>query len=105
MDVKMNNETIEVLVNFIKQQEGWSLDELRDDLIGEGKLMNYENNDKNFTVDVDECSVVWGDIDDGDHICNAGDLVNDYGWKLLMGVCNMLESFKDQECFLYKDGE
>lgn len=110
MDVKMSNNTIDVLVNFIKQQEGWSMSELRDDLIGEGKLMtssttNYEG--ELFAIDTDECSVLWGCLhdDDAQLVCNVGDLINDYGRRLLNAMCCMLESFKDQESFLYKKDE
>jgi len=105
MDVKMDSNTIDVLINFIRNQEGWSMRELRDDLIDEGGLMKHNINGTNFTVSLDECSVIWGCDEDADDICLVEDLINDYGWKLLMSVCNMLESFKNQECFLYKDGE
>jgi len=102
MEVKMDNNTLEVLASVIREQEGWDLNELICDLLGETGMMKSEVG-KEFTVNADECSIVWGDIEDGEDLCNASDLINDYTRRLLKGVCNVIESFKNQECYLHRD--
>jgi len=108
MDVKMNNDTIDVIVNFIRNQEGWSLGELKSELLSETQLLR-SNGGQGFNVDEEECSVIWGTltagIDEVEELCCADNLISSYTTKLLDAFCNMLESFKDQECFLYNGGE
>jgi len=79
----MSNKKLQQIIDFFELEEGYSKNEIISDILGEIKgLKNY---------DADEIELKW----DKEHLMILDDFVNEFYYKLIEGVCNVLKSFKD----------
>ena len=81
----MSNNKLQQIINFFELEEGYSKNDIISDILKEIKgLKNY---------DADEIGLEW----DGEHLMTLNDFVNEFYYKLIEGVCNVIESFKKEK--------
>lgn len=90
--MKANKKTLMAVKQFLLNEEGWELDELKEEIVEETKLFkNKEMGD--HTLATDECGIEW----DGKEVCVLSELVDSYTYILLRKVCNVIESFAGED--------
>jgi hypothetical protein len=88
--MKADKRTLMVVKQFLKNREGWDLDELKENIVGEtGLIRNKEMGD----LMTDECGIEW----DGKDICMLDDFINKFTDIFIDDVCNVLDSFVDED--------
>jgi len=81
----MSNKKLQQIIDFFELEEGYNKNEIISDMIGEIKgLKGYSS---------DEIRLEW----DGEHLMTLDDFVNEFYYKLIEGVCNVIESFKKEK--------
>ncbi|WP_283695790.1 hypothetical protein [Clostridium perfringens] len=98
--MKANKKTLMVVKNYLKNEEGYDLDEVISDIVSETNMLKAKEMGDN-TLSIDECSINWGD----DEICVLEDFINDYTNKFIDKICNVLDSFvgEDIDWYLEED--
>jgi hypothetical protein len=100
--MKANKKTLMAVKSYLENKEGWDLDELISEMVHSTKLLKHKDMGEH-TLSMDECGIEW----DGDNICLLEDFVESYTDKFIEGICNILDSFVDEDidCYLYNEEE
>jgi len=78
----MSNKKLQQIIDFFELEEGYSKNDIISDIIGEIKeLQGYSS---------DEIGLEW----DGKYLMNLDDFVNDFYYKLIERICNVIKSFQ-----------
>jgi hypothetical protein len=94
--MKANKKTLMAVKQFLLNEEGWELDQLKEEIVEETKLLkNKEMGD--HTLATDECGIEW----DGKEVCVLSEFVDSYTKILLEKVCNVIESFAGEDISEY----
>ncbi|MGU8921427.1 hypothetical protein ACV3UV_12020 [Clostridium perfringens] len=86
--MKANKKTLMAVKNYLKNEEGYDLDEVISDIVSETNMLKAKEMG-DATLSLDECSINWGD----DEVCVLEDFINDYTNKFIDKICNVLDSF------------
>lgn len=98
--MKANKKTLMAVKQFLELQEGWDIDELKEEIVSKTKLLKHEDMGEH-TLYTDECGIVWGE----DDICNLSDFVDSYTNIFVEKMCAILDSFIGEDISLYFDEE
>ncbi|MGM8331726.1 hypothetical protein [Clostridium perfringens] len=98
--MKANRKTLIAVKNYLKNEEGYDLDEVISDIVSETNMLKVKEMGDN-TLSLDECSINWGD----DEVCVLEDFINDYTNKFINKICNVLDSFVDEDIDWYLEEE
>lgn len=98
--MKANKKTLMAVKQFLENQEGWDLDEVKAEIVEETKLLKTKEMGEN-TLATDECGIEW----DGKEVCVLSEFVDKYTDVLLEKVCNVLDSFVGEDISCYLDEE
>ena len=96
--MKANKKTLMAVKYFLQNEEGWDLDEIISETVGETKLLKH-NSMGEQSLDPNECEILWGD----DMICCLQDFVDVYTRGFLEKVCNVIDSFVGEDLSYYED--
>src|SRR5574344_2746587 len=96
---KANKKTLMAVKQFFEMQEGWDLDELKEEIVSETKLLKTKEG--KCTLATDECGIEWDDKE----VCVLSDFIDSYTDKFIDRICNVLDSFvgEDLDDYLYDD--
>lgn len=92
--MKADKNTLMGVKNFLELRQGWSLDEVKDDIVSETGLLKHKEVGDLFT---DECGIEW----DGDNICVLEEFIDMYTDIFIKKICNVLDSFIDENLDYY----
>lgn len=98
--MKANKKTLMAVKQFLQNQEGWDLDELKDDIVVETKLLKSKEMG-DVTLATDECGITWGD----ENICVLCNFIDHYTDKFIEKMCNVLDSFVGEDISYYFEDE
>lgn len=98
--MKANRKTLIAVKNYLKNEEGYDLDEVISDIVSETNMLKAKEMG-DVTLSLDECSINWGD----DEVCVLEDFINDYTNKFINKICNVLDSFVDEDIDWYLEEE
>ena len=87
-----NKKTLMAVKQFLGLEEGWNLDELKEEIASETKLLKHKEMG-DHTLAMDECGINWGD----DEICVLSDFIDAYSNVFIQKLCNVLDSFVDED--------
>ncbi len=92
--MKANKKTLAAVKRYILEPEGYDMDELIGGIISETGCLKVDD----LLVDHDECEIKW----DGEPVCNLDDFVVVFTDKFIEHICNVLDSFVDEDidCYL-----
>jgi hypothetical protein len=88
--MKANKKTLMAVKSYFENREGWDIEELIDDCTRSTKLLKDEEIGE---LSLDECDIVW----DGKSVCLLCGFIEAYTEQLLNCVCNVLDSFVDED--------
>lgn len=95
--MKANKKTLMAVKSFLEnEQEYWDKDEMISDIVAETKLLKHEIMGEHMIAS-DECAIEW----DGHDICNLDDFVIAFADGFLEKICNILDSFVDDDISCY----
>ncbi|MDU4051171.1 MAG: hypothetical protein E7H33_09665 [Clostridium perfringens] len=94
--MKANKETLMAIKNYLQNEEGYDLEEIISDMVSETNILKAREMG-DITLSMDECSVNWGD----DEICVLEDFINSYTRIFMNKICNVVDSFVDEDIDLY----
>lgn len=94
--MKANKKTLMAVKQFLELQEGWDLDELKDEIVEETKLLKTKEMGEH-TLATDECGIEWG----GEDVCVLADFVDSYTDIFIEKICNILDSFVEEDLLDY----
>ena len=94
--MKANKKTLMAVKNYLKNEEGYDLDEVISDIVSETNMLKVKEMGDN-TLSLDECSINWGD----DEVCVLEDFINDYTEKFIDKICSVLDSFVGEDIDWY----
>lgn len=89
---KLNKKTLMAAKQFLELQEGWDLEELKEEMVTETKLLQHGKVGED-TLATDECGVTW----DNEDICGLSDFIDAYTDIFIEKICNVLESFMEED--------
>jgi hypothetical protein len=98
--MKANKKTLMAVKQFLEQQEGWDLDELIEEMVGETKLLKHKEMGEH-TLATDECGIEWNKED----ICVLSEFVDSYSQIFISKICNILDSFVGDDISCYFEDE
>ena len=98
--MKANRKTLIAVKNYLKNEEGYDLDEVILDIVSETNMLKAKEMG-DATLSLDECSINWGD----DEVCVLEDFINDYTNKFIDKICNVLDSFVGENIDWYLEEE
>lgn len=88
---KENEESIKVkleeIKEYLEQREGWSLEELIEEIAHSTKLLKFKQGLGELSID--ECEIGWGE----DYICDLSEFIESYTNEFIKKVCNVIDSF------------
>lgn len=90
--MKASRKTLMAVKQFLGLEEGWNLDELKEEIAAETKLLKHKGMGGD-TLAMDECGINWGD----DEICVLSDFIDAYSNVFIQKLCNVLDSFVDED--------
>lgn len=101
--MKANKKTLMAVKHFLEYQEGWDLDELKEEIVAETKMLRHKEMG-DHTLATDECCIVWGEDDE---ICVLQDFIDEYTNVFIKKLCNVLDSFvgEDISCYFEEEEE
>lgn len=100
--MKANKKTLMAVKQFLELQEGWDLDELKDEIIEETKLLRgKEMGEYTLALATDECGIEW----DNEFVCVLSDFVDSYTDIFIEKFCNILDSFVGEDISYCSDEE
>lgn len=99
--MKANKKTLMAVKRYLQEQEGWDLGEVISDIVSETGML--KSGDTSITAD--ECTVIWGTQSEGDDICDLQDFIDEFTYKFIERVCNILDSFVGDDIDCYFEGE
>ena len=85
MEKSKINKTLEEAINYLKEGEGWDKQEFIDEILHDIKGLNGWFSD--------EIRLEWG----GNTLMVLDDFTKEFYNLLIKGVCNIIESFKENE--------
>lgn len=94
--MKANKETLTAIKNYLQNEEGYDLEEVINDMVSETNILKTREMG-DITLSMDECSVNWGD----DEVCVLEDFLNSYTRIFMNKICNVVDSFVDEDIDLY----
>ena len=95
--MKANKKTLIAVKKFLNEdRESWDIDELKNDLVVDTNLLKCKSMGKD-TLSTDECSIEWGE----EEICNLQDFIDEYTYGFIEKICNILDSFIDEDISYY----
>lgn len=98
--VESNKKALMAVKQFLELQEGWDLEELKEEITAETKLLKHGKMGES-TLATDECGITWDDED----ICTLSDFIDTYTDIFIEKICNVLESFTEEDVSRYPDGD
>ncbi len=98
--MKANKKTLMAVKNYLKNEEGYDLDEVISDIVSETNMLKTKEIG-DVVLSLDECSINWGD----DEVCVLEDFINDYTNKFIDKICNVLDSFVGEDIDWYLEEE
>jgi len=95
--MKANKEILMVVKHFLSDEsESWDKDEIFEEIAYETQLLK---NESVGDLSADECGVEWG----GDEVCNLQDFINSFSNIFIEKICNVLDSFVDEDIDCYSE--
>ncbi|MGL4573037.1 MAG: hypothetical protein ACRCVJ_18500 [Clostridium sp.] len=94
--MKANKETLIAIKKFLQEREGYDLDEVISDIVSATGLLKHKEMGEH-TLSMDECGITWGD----DEICVLEDFVDSYTEIFINKICNVINSFVDEDISVY----
>lgn len=98
--MKANKKTLMAVKQFLECQEGWDLDELKNEIVEETKLLKIKEMGE-YTLATDECGIEWDNKD----ICVLSEFIDKYTDIFIEKVCNVLDSFVGENISFYSNEE
>lgn len=95
--MKADKNTLKAVKSYFENQEGWDLDEVISEIIDETQLLRHEEMGK-YTLSADECNIHWGE----ESVCGLDDFIDLFTRIFIEKVCNVLESFEDEDLSYYE---
>ncbi len=93
--MKANKKTLLAVKAMLEnEQEYWDKEGMISEIVYETKLLKHKSVGN---VSADECGIEWG----SDNICNLDDFINSFSDIFLEKICNMVESFIDEDISCY----
>ncbi|MBS6486404.1 hypothetical protein [Veillonella sp.] len=96
--MKANKKTLMAVKQFLQEQEGWDLDEIKSDIVAETEMLKTKEMGELAT---DECGIEW----DGKEVCVLEEFIDKYTDILIDKICNVLDSFVGEDISCYFDEE
>lgn len=98
--MKTDKKTLMAVKSYFENQEGWDLDDIISTILEETKLLNQKELGGDM-VSTDECYVYWDD-DTSEPVCGFDDFVDSFTRIFIEKVCNVLDSFVDEDLSYYE---
>jgi len=99
--MKANKKTLQAIKIFLdEEQEFWDIEEFKSELVAKTNLLKHKSMGENL-ISPDECGIEWG----GEEICNLQDFIDEYTRRFIEGICNVLDSFVDEDISCYFEEE
>ena len=95
-----DKKTLMAIKNYLKNRSGWSLEELISTVTSETNMLKHQDMGEN-TLSIDECGIEW----DGDSVCLLEDFVNRYTELFIDRMCNVIDSFIDEDISWFEESE
>lgn len=95
-----DKKTLMTVKSYFEKQESWDLDEVVSTILEETKLLNRKELGGDM-ISTDECCIYWG-TDESEFVCGLGDFVDSFTRIFIEKVCNVLDSFVDEDLTFYE---
>lgn len=96
--MKANKKTLMAVKRYLEEQEGYDMYDVVSDLVYETEMLKTKRTG-DMLISPDECDIRWGN----DEVCNLDDFINKFSGKFVEHICNVLNSFEDEDINCYSE--
>lgn len=93
---KADKKTLLAVKSFLQGREGYDLKEIITEIVEETNMLKTKEMREN-TLALNECGIEWEDTS----ICTLDDFINEYTEKFINKICNVLDSFMNEQIDSY----